>query len=605
LHVLDGSDPLHPVELGTYQVPGLFRGIATIAASGPLAYATDAAGNGLHLIDVSQPDHPTEVGAYHGPGHANGVALAGHYAYVADGFNSTLHVLDVSDPARPVEVGSHQFDSGVNGVVVSGSHAYVATANTGLQIVDVGDPRHPVVVGAFSLGQDRAGAPVEDWTVAVAGSRAYVPDAVSGLHVLDVSDPARPVEVGRYPDRIDPYVIAVSGSFAYVASGQPLLTLDVSNPAQPTLVATTPLRASARDVAADGRYVYVAHWTGLDVIDVGDSRHPTIVGSLDGLSNLNGVAVSGGTLVFTDGIQGVHDVDASDPRQLRDIGLYPLDGDSAGAVRLHDGLAYVSTLFGGLFILRPAPRHDARYFPETGFRIDSDVVWDYFNRRGGANVFGYPVSRTFSFQGFPVQFFQRLIVQLDQSGHARLLNVLDSGLMPYTSFNGATFPSVDSSLVASAPNPSDAAATLAFVKAHAPDSLDEMPVSFYQTFANTVSYPTAFPNGGDPSLLPGIDLEIWGIPTSNPQVDPNNRNFVYLRFQRGIMHYDASCNCTRGVLLADYLKAILTGQNLPADLNLEAQSSPFYKQYDPGAPDWVRDPSLLRDTDLTNAFTQE
>ncbi len=253
----------------------------------------------------------------------------------------------------------------------------------------------------------------------------------------------------------------------------------------------------------------------------------------------------------------------------------------------------------------PSVPHDNRYFPQTGFRIDNDTIWDYFNRRGGVNTFGYPVSRTFLFQGFQVQFFQRRIVQLDQNGHARLLNVLDPGLMPYTSFNGASFPSIDSGLVASAPTSTDSGATLGFVQAHAPDSFQGMPVNFYRTFLDTVSASVAFPSGGDSSLLPGFDLEMWGVPTSGVMVDPNNHNFVYLRFQRGILMYDDGCKCTQGVLLADYLKSVITGDNLPADLSQEAQDSPFYKQYDPTQPQWVHNPSLLPNTDLTNAFTQE
>jgi hypothetical protein len=249
----------------------------------------------------------------------------------------------------------------------------------------------------------------------------------------------------------------------------------------------------------------------------------------------------------------------------------------------------------------PVP-HDARYFPSTGFRIDNDTIWDYFNRRGGISAFGYPISRTFLFEGFPVQFFQRRIVQLDKNGRPGLLNLLDPGLLPYTSFNFATFPAFDPALVDTAPDASDASATLAFVRAHAPDTFQGLPVNFLQTFHNTVPFPVAFPSGGDASLLPGFDLEMWGIPTSTPAFDPNNHAFVYLRFQRGIMHFDARCNCTQGILLADYLKSILTGQNLPPDLALEAQNSPFSKQYDPSQPGWVHNPTLLPNTDLTNAF---
>jgi hypothetical protein len=84
--------------------------------------------------------------------------------------------------------------------------------------------------------------------------------------------------------------------------------------------------------------------------------------------------------------------------------------------------------------------------------------------------------------------------------------------------------------------------------------------------------------------------------------DPNNHNFVYLRWQRGIMHFNIACSCTQGILLADYLKSILTGQNLPADLSQESMGSPFYKQYDPAALNRVHNPATLPDTSMINAF---
>lgn len=45
----------------------------------------------------------------------------------------------------------------------------------------------------------------------------------------------------------------------------------------------------------------------------------------------------------------------------------------------------------------PATPHDNRNFPQTGYRIDNDLIWNYFQARGGVNTFGYPVSRTFPF----------------------------------------------------------------------------------------------------------------------------------------------------------------------------------------------------------------
>lgn len=287
---------------------------------------------------------------------------------------------------------------------------------------------------------------------------------------------------------------------------------------------------------------------------------------------------------------------------------YNVAGNVSGGFQAGPGLVAIPTQRHTFSIVAvgappPAPAPTDRYFAQTGFQVDNDAIWDYFNRRGGVATFGYPVSRVFVFQGFKTQMFQRRIVQLDENGHPRLLNLLDSGLMPYSSFNGALLPGVDSGLVASAPSPTDATRVLAFIQAHALNVFRGSPVNFLQTFNTTVSLGAAFPNGGDVSLLPGFNLELWGIPTSQPTPDPNNHNFVYQRFQRGAMHFDASCHCTQGILLADYFKSILTGQNLPADLDREARSSPYYRQYDPGQPNWVHHPDALPNTDLTNAFT--
>jgi hypothetical protein len=108
------------------------------------------------------------------------------------------------------------------------------------------------------------------------------------------------------------------------------------------------------------------------------------------------------------------------------------------------------------------------------------------------------------------------------------------------------------------------------------------------------------------SLLPLFDLDIWGAPTSKPARDPSNNNFIYQRFQRGIMHYDKGCGCTQGLLLADYLKAVITGNNLPTDLAAQVQTSKYYKQYAPGKLRGIARPNeLAASDDLSNAFDQQ
>lgn len=252
---------------------------------------------------------------------------------------------------------------------------------------------------------------------------------------------------------------------------------------------------------------------------------------------------------------------------------------------------------------------DPRYFSETGFRISDDAFWDYFQKRGGIRTFGYPVSRKFQFMGFPVQFFQRRILQLQPDGKVTQLNFLDEGLMSYTVMNGATFPKADPNLIKTSPAPGSASydvAVLSWIKANAPETFAGLSVKFYTTFINTVSFREAFPDGrGNPALIPGIDLEMWGIPTSAPAQDPKNGNFVYQRFQRGTMHYDKATGLTQGLLLADYFKAIITGQNLPADLEAQARNSRFYRQYNNGAATGVAQPDLLPGTNMKDAFEKD
>src|SRR5438132_9817289 len=98
---------------------------------------------------------------------------------------------------------------------------------------------------------------------------------------------------------------------------------------------------------------------------------------------------------------------------------------------------------------------DPRFFSQTGFRIDTDAFWNFFQQRGGVRTFGYPVSRTFTLDGFQVQIFQREVMQLQPDGGVQTLNLLDPGLMPYTQFNGSTVPAPDASLAAATPPVTD------------------------------------------------------------------------------------------------------------------------------------------------------
>jgi hypothetical protein len=277
----------------------------------------------------------------------------------------------------------------------------------------------------------------------------------------------------------------------------------------------------------------------------------------------------------------VHVLDVGNPAQLRGVTLA--------------GLEPVPTA--------PAVEHDEHYFVETGYRVADDAVWDLFASRGGLGVFGYPVSRSFHLLGCTVQMFQREIAQTCGGPGVQLMNVIDPELFPYTRVNFSTFPAVDDDLKLATPKvsqPDYASAIIDFVVATVPDTFDGQPVNFGSTFFSLVTPEMA--GTEDPGLLALLNLEVWGAPTSRPAADPNNPGFIYQRFQRGIMHFDAATGRTQGTLLADYLKAILGGTDLPPDLRQQARDSRLFGQYCPGVAGWLCRPDDLLGTDLTFAF---
>ncbi|MGI9147573.1 MAG: N-acetylmuramoyl-L-alanine amidase [Chloroflexota bacterium] len=356
-----------------------------------------------------------------------------------------------------------------------------------------------------------------------------------------------------------------------------------------------------------GRYEVFARWTG------GPNRATNATYQVTSNSGQSNVAVNqkmnGGTW------QSLGSFDFQ-PGKHQGVALT----DKADGVVVADAVRFVGPQGGPATSPEPQPAaspaqpaapEDGRYFRQTGYRVGEEAFWNYFNARGGLRSFGYPVSNVFTLFGMKVQIFQRQILQLRPDGGAQTMNLLDDGLLPYTRINGSTFPAPDPAVVEKSPKP-DApdylTQTVDFVRATAPDSFEGEPVNFATTFFKTVSAGDAFPNGipdGGEALLPYFNLEIWGLPTSRPARDPTNPDFIYQRFQRGIMHYNKGCGCTQGLLLADFVKSLMTGRNLPSDLAEQARSSKLIGQFKHGQPQSLARPGDLPGTDLSNSFRRD
>jgi hypothetical protein len=274
----------------------------------------------------------------------------------------------------------------------------------------------------------------------------------------------------------------------------------------------------------------------------------------------------------------------------------------------------VSLILGGALVgySSPAtaqpvtPGLDSGFFPATGYRISSPALLNYFQHRGAVRSFGYPISNEFPLLGRRVQIFQRQILEIAPNGSVTPSNILDPDVLSINRIDGLSLPSADPDLLWAAPSPTAPeyeTQALAFINVFVPDEWNGLPVNFQSTYLATVTCADAF--GTDPcdeSLLPSFALELWGLPTSLPTSDPLNADFVYQRFQRGIMHFSRTNGMTQALLLGDWLKRLMIGVDLPPDLGVEIRHSRFFAQYAPSRPLAVDRPNDLPDTSLAQAF---
>jgi hypothetical protein len=277
-------------------------------------------------------------------------------------------------------------------------------------------------------------------------------------------------------------------------------------------------------------------------------------------------------------------------------------------VSLGVSLILAAALAGSTLVTaQPAsPGADPAFFPATGYRIGSPAVLDYFQHRGGVRTFGYPVSNEFPLLGKRVQIFQRQLLEIAPDGKVTPSSILDPDVLPITRIDGLTLPTTDPDLLGAAPptdSPDYAGQALAFVNLYVQDDWNGLPVNFQSAFLNTVTCADAFGSDPcDPSSLAVEALELWGLPTSLPTSDPLNPDFVYQRFQRGIMHFSHASGRTQGLLLGDWLKRIMIGVDLSPDIDAAVRRSRFFAQYAPSRPLAIDRANDLPDSSLAQAF---
>jgi Mg-chelatase subunit ChlD len=128
--------------------------------------------------------------------------------------------------------------------------------------------------------------------------------------------------------------------------------MDISAPERPTVLGSTHVTAP-RGIEVVGEIAYVVSNTGLLAIDVGEPSAPQVIGRLESAKG-NAIAAENGYLYLSRGTE-LTVVDAIDPTNLRVVDSFSKLSGQTYNLSVQDGLVYVASEDGGLYVLRHTP----------------------------------------------------------------------------------------------------------------------------------------------------------------------------------------------------------------------------------------------------------
>ncbi len=382
LEIINVSDPTNPYEVAHCTLPGL---LFNLYIKDTFAYVASGE-SGLRIVDISEPESPFEVGFY--PSYTYDVFVIDTFAYLSGCVD--FRVLNVSDPRNPFEVSHYDRLIFTHSVYVKDTLAYVAVNSRGLYIINVANPLTLFLVG-------RVGTTALD--VWVSGNYAYC--GGHGLNVIDISDPTGGIYIasdyeGEEREKNRVYNIAISDSYACLASDSGLQVVDISIPENPRSIGTYRV-SNAHTLDMGNTYAYLLASDSLLIIDISNPRNPNRMGVYPGnfsdlkvrenfaylcefhpwrgwglrilnisnptnpvprgfcpLGPLYHIAVCS-SYAYLDGwggtAYGLFVVDISDTSNPRHVSFVPFDTGWNGGIAVQGNYAFVATYEGGLLII--------------------------------------------------------------------------------------------------------------------------------------------------------------------------------------------------------------------------------------------------------------
>lgn len=269
---------------------------------------------------------------------AGSLVVSGTRAYTVAG--GTFSVIDVSNPSAPTTIGTLSLPASVQSgyLAVQGSYVYVRASNSVFYVIGVSNPSAPTVAGSLAVAYTGE--------MVVAGSYAYL--GFGGILIINISNPSAPALAGQYTFHGGGNNIAVSGSYAYVASDlSSIAVFNVSNPSSPALVGWA--NENATSLAVSGSHLCLVNpYDGvLEMLDISNPVSPVLVGSVGGMGTVFNVDVLG-QIAYVQRSDRLYLVDISQPTSPNKLGSFGIDSGSMDAYG-----SYLYLTGAGVLSIRP------------------------------------------------------------------------------------------------------------------------------------------------------------------------------------------------------------------------------------------------------------
>lgn len=338
IHVIDNSDPSHPVQTAFLNIPGN----ENIGIRNNILYA-DMYGD-LLAIDISDVHHAKILSVLWGFFTSRSYGVDSNYVVTSWAIRDTV-IRPSAGMGMPVPVigtpyytfygapaaaaaayfsSNTQASTGTGGseavMTLVGNYIYAIPEQHTLGVVDVSDPMHPKQVQTNAGGYDLETIfPIQDKLLV--GSK-------EGVYVYSISNAAQPVQVGEFTHGTACDPVIANSTYAYVTlrsgtycggSANELDVLDAQDISNTTMVGSYPM-TSPSGLCLDGGLLFVCDST---VVRVFDASNPAQLKALSTVSILSPEdVIAGNNLLLVVAADGLHEYDYSNPGDLRNLGSF-------------------------------------------------------------------------------------------------------------------------------------------------------------------------------------------------------------------------------------------------------------------------------------------